>query len=74
MTYHNQHSFDNAEIYQKEVFESRKLNDSGILERETLKEILQQHRIQLTDSSQNRFICRYDNKVWYCNTRNNGCR
>ena len=32
--YHNQHSFDNAtSLSEPEVFESRKLNDSGVLER-----------------------------------------
>ena len=47
--YHNQHSFDNAEnLSDPEVFEPRKLNDSGTLERRALLEILQQHRIQLT--------------------------
>ena len=47
--YHNQHSFDNAaSLSEAEVFEPRKLNDSGILERRALLEILQQHRIQLT--------------------------
>jgi len=47
--YHNQHSFDNAtKLSDPEVFESRKLNDSGILERRALLDILQQHRIQVT--------------------------
>ena len=47
--YHNPHSFDNAEnLSDPEVFEPRKLNDSGTLERRALLEILQQHRIQLT--------------------------
>ena len=47
--YHNQHSFDNAtSLSDPEVFESRKLNDSGVLERRALLDILQQHRIQVT--------------------------
>tara|TARA_Y100000361_G_scaffold2056_1_gene1751 strand:- start:83 stop:1432 length:1350 start_codon:yes stop_codon:yes gene_type:complete len=47
--YHNQHSFDNAtSLSEPEVFESRKLNDSGVLERRALLDILQQHRIQVT--------------------------
>ena len=47
--YHNQHSFDNAtSLSDPEVFESRKLNDSGGLERRALLDILQQHRIQVT--------------------------
>ena len=47
--YHTLHSFDNAEnLSDAEVFESRKLSDSGVLERRALLEILQQHRIQLT--------------------------
>jgi len=47
--YHNQHSFDNVDkLSDPEVFEARKLNDSGILERRALLEILQQHRMILT--------------------------
>ena len=47
--YHTLHSFDNAEnLSDPEVFEARKLSDSGVLERRALLEILQQHRIQLT--------------------------
>ena len=47
--YHNQHSFDNAtSLSDPEVFESRKLNDSGVLEIRALLDILQQHRIQFT--------------------------
>ena len=47
--YHNQHSFDNAtSLSEPEVFESRKLNDSGVLERRYFLDILQQHRIQVT--------------------------
>ena len=47
--YHNQHSFDNAtSLSDPEVFESRKLNDRGVLERRALLDILQQHRIQVT--------------------------
>ena len=47
--YHNQHSFDNAtSLSEPEVFESRKLNDSGVLERRAFLDILQQHRIQVT--------------------------
>ena len=40
------HSFDNAEsLDDKEVFEPKKLNDSGVLQRIALKEILKQNRI-----------------------------
>ncbi len=47
--YHNQHSFDNAEnLSDPEVFEPRKLNDSGTLERRALMQILNQHRMQVT--------------------------
>ena len=47
--YHSIHPFDNAtNITDPEVFEARKLKDSGILQRRALLEILQQHRIVVT--------------------------
>ena len=47
--YHTPHSFDNAEnLSDPEVFEARKLKDSGTLERRALLEILQQNRITVT--------------------------
>jgi len=47
--YQSNHPFDNATTLEDpEVFEGRKLNDSGQLERIALLNILQQHRIQVT--------------------------
>ena len=44
--YHATHPFDNAEnLSDPEVFEPRKLKDTGILERRALLENLQQHRM-----------------------------
>ena len=46
MDYHNQHSFDNAtSLSDPEVFEPRKINDNGQLERRAMMQMLKQHRM-----------------------------
>ena len=47
--YHSNHVFDNAtSLSEPEVFEARKLKDTGILQRRALLEVLEQHRIIAT--------------------------